>query len=110
MSKVKVFISQPMHGLTLDEIIKVRENVISVLKDNIGDCFEFIDNLQANEEYIANAKKHPRLWYLGESIKLMSEAFCIVMADGWQNSQGCLIEKEIADQYSIPVVIMADPN
>ena len=104
----KFFVSQPMHGLTMEEILKVREFAklfISLYIAENGEEFEIIDTIQANKEYIAGETTHPRLWYLGNSIAMMSNADMVIMMPGWKDSAGCVIECEIASQYDIPVMV-----
>lgn len=102
--KAKVFISQPMHGLTIDQIKEVREESYDNIKMATGlPDFDVINNLQENEEYIAGKMQHPRLWYLGNSIRMMGDADVIIFVPGWQDSQGCLIEFMIAKSYDLPM-------
>ena len=101
---IKIFISQPMNGLSLEEIVNVRKEYEAKIAKIIPNQFTIIDNLQANMDYIAGAKTHPRLYYLGGSIQLMSEADCLVMVNGWKNSPGCNIEVDIANKYGISVI------
>lgn len=101
----KIFISQPMHGFTYDHIISVRKKAIKkIIEELKTDDIIILGNLQVNEDYIANKKLHPNLWYLGESIKLLSEADYIVMLEDWRASKGCTIEYSIAMQYNIPIL------
>lgn len=43
------------------------------------------------------------LWYLGESIKKMSEADVVYFATGWAKARGCQIEHECAVKYNLQV-------
>lgn len=107
MARCKIFISQPMHGRTIDQIKKEREEVHDDIQMVTGlPVFDIIDNLQENEEYIAGQMQHPRLWYLGNSIKMMGDADAIVFVPGWQDSQGCLIEFMIAKSYNLPMYFL----
>ncbi len=104
---MKIFISQPMHGRTLEQIIEERNKAIEKIRNMLpGKYIEIINNLQVDEICIANSKKRPRLWYLGESIKLMSEADYIYFTDNncMHTSHGCRIEYEVAHEYSIDIL------
>lgn len=104
----KVFISQPMNGLTLDEIKAVRADLESVItnyfKTSDDPSFEVINNLQEDTEDEANVHTHPRLFWLGNSVLLMADADYVIFANGWWDSKGCNVEHEIALQYEIPVI------
>lgn len=39
------------------------------------------------------------VWYLGESIKMMSEADIVFFAPGYKNFRGCELEKLVAAAY-----------
>lgn len=95
----KLFISQPMKGKTNEEIKKEREEAIRCAKELMGDEIEVIDSFFEN----APAEAKP-LWYLGESLKLLSTADVAYFATGWKNARGCKIEHTCAQQYGINVI------
>ena len=90
----KIFISQPMNGKTTEEIENERNYIIDRLREN--ECVEIIDSFFKDAPH--NAKP---LWYLGESIKLMSEADVVFFCNGWQTARGCQIEHDCALEYGI---------
>ena len=92
----KLFISQPMKGKTNVEIKKEREEAIRCAKEMMSDEVEVIDSFFEN----APAEAKP-LWYLGESLKLLSTADVAFFATGWKNARGCKIEHTCAQQYGI---------
>ena len=87
--KIKIFISQPMNGKTTEEIENERNYIIDKLRKN--ECVEIIDSFFKDKPYEASP-----LWYLGESIKLMSEADVVFFCNGWQTARGCQIEHDCA--------------
>ncbi len=95
----KLFISQPMHGKTNEEIIKERKVLIADVYMKTHETLAVIDSFFENAP--ADAKP---LWYLGESLKLLSTADFAVFAPGWQDYRGCRIEHDAAIQYGIPIV------
>lgn len=95
----KLFISQPMKGKTNVEIKKEREEAIRCAKEMMSDEVEVIDSFFEN----APAEAKP-LWYLGESLKLLSTADVAFFATGWKNARGCKIEHTCAQQYGINIV------
>lgn len=66
----RIFISQPMNGKTNEEIEDEHNYIIGRLASHFAnERIEIIDSFFKDEPYEALP-----LWYLGESIKLMSEA------------------------------------
>lgn len=95
----KLFISQPMKGKPNEEIKKEREEAIRCAKEMMSDEVEVIDSFFEN----APAEANP-LWYLGESLKLLSTADVAYFATGWENARGCKIEHTCAQQYGINII------
>lgn len=92
---MKVFISQPMRGLSDEEIKATREKIISGLEGDV----EIIDSFFED----APAQAMP-LWYLGESIKLLGTADIAIFAKGWKDARGCRIEHACAEEYGIKTI------
>ena len=104
--KIKIFISQPMNGKTTEEIEEERNYTIGTLRSRFArknECIEIIDSFFKNAPHDAKP-----LWYLGESIKLMSEADAVFFCDGWQTSRGCQIEHDCALEYGIDTMYEED--
>lgn len=100
MKMKKLFISQPMRGKTDEQIIATREKAIRTAERRLGESVEVIDSFFKGAP--TNAKP---LWYIGESIKLMSEADVVFFAKGWYEARGCKIERACAIEYGIETVI-----
>lgn len=100
----KVFISQPMRGLSNDEIVANRQKAIEVIKNNLGEV-EIINSVLNRDELAKNGdfalSKNSRVYFLGESLKLLSQANCVVFMDGYKEMDGCLSEEFVARQYGI---------
>ena len=97
----KIFISQPMNGKTNEEIKNERNYIIDKLREN--ESVEIIDSFFKDKPYEASP-----LWYLGESIKLMSEADIVFFCNGWQTARGCQIEHDCALEYGIDTMYEED--
>lgn len=97
----KIFISQPMNGKTNEEIENERNYIIDRLREN--ESVEIIDSFFKDKPYEASP-----LWYLGESIKLMSEADVVFFCNGWQTARGCQIEHDCALEYGIDTMYEED--
>ena len=99
----KLFISQPMRGLTDEEILKVREEIKNRAEKTIGEPLELINSFF--EDYPEEINKYIPVWYLGKSIQMLSQADIVYFGSDWRNARGCKIEYEIANAYGIEVII-----
>lgn len=79
---MKVFISQPMKGLSEKEIKSNREKAIRKIKSLYGDDAEIIDS------YMEGGGAP--LWCLGKSIELLSIADVAYFLKGWNKARGCI--------------------
>lgn len=95
----KLFVSQPMNGKTKDEILSVREHLIEVAERIMEKKFDVIDSLILDAPDDANA-----LWYLGESLKRMSNADFVIFARNWEKYRGCRLEHQAAQTYSLGMI------
>lgn len=92
---MKVMISQPMNGLTDEEIKTVREEVIK----GINPEWEVLNTL-------FDVKFDNPIYYLAKSIEKLAEADIVIFVPGWENARGCKIEYEIAKAYGKFILIM----
>ena len=90
---MKVFISQPMKGLSEKEIKSNREKAIRKIKSLYGDDAEIIDS------YMEGGGAP--LWCLGKSIEFLSIADVAYFLKGWNKARGCRIEYICASNYGI---------
>ena len=102
---MKVFISQPMSGLTDEEIAVVRDQAIEEIK-KIYYFFEERGELEiVSATYIRDGEVIPenpsRIWYLGRAIQMMDGVTVIYMCKGWENSKGCKVEHLVATEHEI---------
>lgn len=98
----KLFISQPMKGLTNEEILKTRDSIRFRAEKTIGEPVELIDSFL--EGYPGEIDKSVPVWYLGKSIQLLSRADIAYFGGDWRNARGCRIEHEVADKYGIKII------
>ncbi len=99
----KVFISQPMNGLSDLQINKDRARVIEGLYA-YGYKPEEITIIDSLIDDKAPDIVNPGLWYLGKSLELLAGADIVVFAKGWRNARGCLIEFKCAKEYGISYI------
>ena len=91
---LKVFISQPMSGLTDEQILAVRNNAIKTLE---ADGYEVIDSFITDEIDV----RVPGLAYLARSLSLMASADAVYFVKGFEKARGCRIEEACAKEYGI---------
>lgn len=101
MKMLKVFISQRMHGRTDEAVMAEREEAERKIKASYPDCsIKVIDQFHVNDA----PENAGRLFYLGHSVQLISEADLVYFCKGWREANGCIIEWEICKRYGIPYV------
>ena len=96
---MRVFISQPMRGRTIEQIQERRDQICEMLVEVFNRDIEFIDSINKDEEL----QKKGSIAMLGHSIGLIADADLVVVdncADRYYS--GCHIEKEVAFAYKIP--------
>ena len=98
----KLFISQPMRGLSDEEILKKREEIKNNAEKVINEPVELIDSFIS--EYPGEINKQVPVFYLGKSIQFLSQADIAYFGGDWKNARGCKIEHEIAEQYGIKII------
>ena len=103
---MKAFISQPMKGLSDDEIVIVRDSVWRIIKEKHGEECEIIESYSPNDE-LYNSMLSP-IESLARSITFMSDADVAYFAPGWDEARGCIIEHAICEFYGIPHTELED--
>ncbi len=102
----KAMLSQPMNGLTDDEIVAVRNRAVKYLEDN---GFEVVNTLFTDTWYSDNSMKERGvvqipLCFLARSLENMSLCHTVYFCKGWENARGCRIEHEAAKAYGLEIL------
>ena len=97
--KRRLFISQPMRGKTVEEILAARERAIESAKQKLGGEVEVIDSF-----FQGAVAETCALDLLGKSLSLLATADVAYFAKGWEQYRGCRIEHDCAVEYGIAVV------
>ncbi len=101
-----VMVSQPLSSKSKDEILDNRYLALTKFINDIGDItcnIVVVDNLQFDRKPTAEEGELNHFDYLSTDIKLMKKIDYIIFAEGWQNSNGCNIEYQMAKTYGIPM-------
>lgn len=90
----KIFISQPMQGKTNEEIKQERERISREIGETV-----VIDSFFEGMPHDAKP-----VWFLGESLKTLSQADAAYFAPGWESARGCRIEHAACEEYGIKII------
>lgn len=96
----KLFISQPMNGLSEEEIRKARDLAVEIVKERVNDEIELIDTIFPDFPKTGSVP----LKFLSRALDKMAEADIAFFGEGWETARGCKIEHEAALQYGIDVI------
>lgn len=97
---IRVFISQPMSGRTVQEIKDERANALAELSRSAKFKDAILVEIDSFHENALNDSKP--ITELGKCISLMANADFVIFCKGWDKSRGCRVEFEVAKQYGIP--------
>jgi hypothetical protein len=89
-----LFISQPMHGKSDEEILSERKKAIRTAENSLGEPVKVLESFSQN----FNGKP---LQFLAKNIGLLAQADVAYFAPGWESARGCKIEHECSVQYGI---------
>lgn len=102
----KAMLSQPMNGLTENEIVETRNRAIRKL-ESLG--YEVINTYFTDEWYSKESMKKRGveqigLCFLAKSLENMSKCHVAYFCKGWENARGCKIEHDAAVAYGLTVI------
>ena len=96
----KLFISCPMRGRTDAEIKATMEQMHKIAEAVFNTEFEVLPTFI--DDYLPECANQ-RLWYLGESIKMMADADAVIgVYDESKEFDGCIVENYTAKIYGVP--------
>ena len=99
----KLFVSQPMLGLSDEEILAERKRTVALVERVYGETFDLIDSFIVDVPTDASP-----LYYLGRSLEKLAEADLAVFSNGWKGHRGCRIEYTACIEYGIEAVDLDD--
>lgn len=107
-----VFISLPMSGRTnaeiLHDIYQAKEWYLLSQRKPIEDV-AFLTNFGAEFIQRPETKKElEAVWFLGAAIQKMAQCDEVLFWGQWGTARGCLIEREVAIKYHMPVTYGSD--
>ena len=103
----KLYISCPMRGRTEANIRNSMTRMHKIAEATFGEELEVIPSFIEGAAPVSN---DARIWYLGETIKKMSNADYFIGVGYERAFPGCLIEYEVAINYDIPCTTVDMPH
>lgn len=102
----KAMFSQPMNGLTDEQIIETRERAVAYLE---SEGYEVLNTFFQDEWYSKEKMKergvvNVPLCFMAKSIENMCKCHIVYFAKGWQDARGCRIEHEVAKAYGLEII------
>ena len=101
---MKVMISQPMNGLSVEQVKANRKAVVEMLE---AKGYEVVDTVIAETP---PETEHQALWYLGKSLELMAQCDCVYFMGGWISARGCQLEYQAAKAYGLQIEAEVQPR
>lgn len=99
-------ISQPMRGLTDEEIIEARDRAIKVLESKgytVINSF-FNDDFNSRDNLLGMGVIQIPIHFLHKSLETMSKCDTMYFCKGWDAASGCKIEHLVAKTYNMEVL------
>jgi hypothetical protein len=104
--KKKVMISQPMNGLSDEEIMQNRYDAnMRLYKQD----YEVVNSFFTEEEYSdenlkAKGVKQIGVYFLAKSLESMSLCDAVYFCKGWEKARGCKLEHDAAVAYGLEIL------
>ena len=99
----KIMISQPMAGLTDEQIVETRNRFLEFAKKENFDVVNtlFTDEWYSKDAMLERGVVQIPVCFLAKSLENMSLCHIVYFAKGWESARGCKIEHEVAKEYGI---------
>ena len=101
--KKKVMISQPMSGLTTEEIKATKEKALKCLEEKgckVSNTL-FDDEWEDGQPSDVNSVQ---IHFLAKALEAMSNCSAVYFCKGWEQSRGCRIEHATAESYGLEMI------
>lgn len=89
----------PMKAKGIEQVRQEMNKVFEFIKNKLPEA-ELIDSvIDGADKEIALKGDDVGLWYLGESLRRLSEANIVFFVNNWKDFRGCSIENQVAKAY-----------
>lgn len=97
-------ISQPMNGLSDEQILAEQSRVIYLLQSRGHSVINTFFKNEYKLECDARSRVNCPLFWLGKSFEKMSECDGVYFVRGWSSARGCRIEYQAACEYGMYII------
>lgn len=103
---MKIFVSQPMHGLSEDQIESAYQDAARDIRSRIkpGMPVEILSTRKYELPYELRKGRNERMCYWSHALQVLSMADAIYLCPGWQHAAGCTVEANAARLCGLPVI------
>lgn len=98
-------VSQPMRGLSEEDIKKTRESAIKNLQSR---GYDVLNTYFDNDELPGPLGGNIPMRFLSKSIAMMSRCAAVYFCKGWDNARGCKVEHAVAEAYGLEMLYEED--
>lgn len=108
--KKKAMLSQPMRGLTNEQIVETRNRAIAALEARGYEVINtfFTDEWYSQEKMAERGVVQIPVCFLAKSLENMSLCHAAYFCSGWNTARGCRIEHEVAKEYGLTIIYEDD--
>lgn len=106
----KVMISQPMRGLTDEQILQTKNKAVKRLQSMGYEVINSFFNTEFNSKdglFEKGVIQIP-IYFLHRSLEAMSVCDAIYFCKGWDKANGCIVEHDVATRYGMEALYEED--
>ena len=103
---MKIFVSQPMKGLTEDQIDAIYQEAVNDIHRRVAKDapVEILSTRKYTLPYELRKGRNEQMCYWSHALQVLSMADAIYMCPGWQNSAGCTVEANVAKLCGLLII------
>lgn len=106
----RVMISQPMKGLTDEQILETKIKAVKKLESMGYEVVNSFFNAESNskDRLFEKGVIQIPIYFLHRSLEAMSVCDTIYFCKGWDKANGCIVEHDVATRYGMEVLYEED--
>lgn len=103
---MKIFVSQPMQGISEDQVEAVFQEAVRDIHSRIKPDVpvEILSTRKYQLPYELRKGRNERMCYWSHALQVLSMADAIYLCPGWQNAAGCSVEANVARLCGLPAI------
>lgn len=103
-NKPVIVISQPMRGMSPEQVKAVREEAEKDVTSMGFEPYENVYDASFNNQTVPEGCKHPEVLAMAGALERLSQADALYLAPGWSSARGCRIEYEVALAFGMAII------